>query len=139
MSPVLRNIIAIITGWISGSVVNIGLIQLGHMVMPLEGVDPNDMEALAAAMPDADPLFFIFPFLAHAIGTVVGATVATLIAAGGKLKYALTIGFIFLLGGIWASTMLPAPVWFIVLDLSLAYLPMAWVGYRIGKAIQRKN
>ncbi len=31
-----------------------------------------------------------------------------------------------------AATMIPAPVWLLVVDLGLAYLPMAWVGTRWG-------
>jgi hypothetical protein len=30
--------------------------------------------------------------------------------------------------------MIPAPAWFIALDLIAAYLPMAWLGAKLGKA-----
>jgi len=32
-------------------------------------------------------------------------------------------------GGIGAVAMIPAPLWFSVLDLLLAYLPAAWLGH----------
>jgi hypothetical protein len=35
-----------------------------------------------------------------------------------------------------ASFLIPAPVWFIVLDLLAAYLPMAWLGIQIGTQIK---
>lgn len=132
MNPIVKNILAVIAGWLIGSAVNMGIVMLGHQVMPLEGVDPNNMEAVGKALETAGNEYFIFPFLAHALGTLVGAIVAYLIAANHKMKFALGIGFLFLLGGIAASFMIPAPTWFIALDLLVAYLPMAWLGGKIA-------
>jgi hypothetical protein len=42
------------------------------------------------------------------------------------------IGAFFLAGGIVNAFMLPAPVWFIVVDLAGAYIPMAWIGGKIA-------
>ena len=33
--------------------------------------------------------------------------------------------------------MIPAPTWFIVLDLLAAYLPMAWLGIQIGTRMKQ--
>jgi hypothetical protein len=131
MNPILRNILAVISGWIAGSVVNMGLIQLGHAVMPIEGVDPNNMEALAEIMPSLEFKYFIFPFLAHALGTLVGAALAGLIAVSHKMKFALGIGILFLAGGIMVNIMIPGPAWFTVADIALAYIPMAWIGGKL--------
>ena len=65
-------------------------------------------------MPTLDFQYFIFPFLAHAIGTLVGAFIAGYIAATHKMKFSLGIGVLFLLGGITINYMLPGPVWFAV-------------------------
>jgi hypothetical protein len=35
MNPILKNILAIVIGWISGSVINMGLIQTGSTVFPI--------------------------------------------------------------------------------------------------------
>ena len=75
------------------------------------------------------------PFLAHALGTFVGALVAYLIAATYKLQLAYVIGAFFLCGGVVASFLIPAPTWFIALDLLAAYIPMAWLATRIGDCI----
>jgi hypothetical protein len=132
MNPILRNILAVIAGWIVGSVINMALIQVGHMMYPLEGVNPNDMEALAEVMPTLDAQYFIFPFLAHALGTLFGAAVAGMIAVSHKMKIALVVGILFLLGGIMVNYLIPGPTWFTVLDLLVAYIPMAWIGGRIA-------
>ena len=131
----IRNILGVIAGIIVGTLVNGGLIQLGHAVVALPpGTDVSTMEGIAAAMPLFGPEQFIFPFLAHAGGTLVGALVATLIATSQKLAIALGIGVLFLLGGIAAVYMLPAPLWYDVIDLLFAYIPMAWIGWKLGGA-----
>ena len=131
MNPIIRNILAVILGWAGGSAINMGLIQLGYNIFPIPGINPDDMKALAEVMPTLDPEYFIFPFLAHALGTLVGAALAFLIAGSHKIKFAYAIGGLFLLGGIMVSFMIPAPTWFVVTDIALAYIPMAWLGAKI--------
>lgn len=132
MNPILRNILAVVAGWLSGSIVNMGIIKFSHIILPIEGVDVNDMEAFAEVMPTLGPKYFLFPFLAHALGTLVGAFIAGLIAVNNKMKFALGIGVLFLLGGIVVNYMLPGPIWFTVVDILLAYIPMAWIGGKIA-------
>jgi len=82
------------------------------------------------------PEHFVTPFLAHALGTLVGALVAYLVAANHRSKFAYVIGALFLAGGISVTFLIPAPAWFIILDLVVAYIPMAWVGALIGRRIK---
>jgi hypothetical protein len=136
--PLLKTALAIVLGFLAGSAVNMGLITLGsQVIVPPPGVDLNDMESLKAAMPLLGPKYFLFPFLAHALGTLVGALVAFLVAPRGKGWVSRVIGVMFLVGGLVAAFMIPAPKWFIVADLALAYLPMAWLGARIGAAFRK--
>ena len=135
MKTIVRNILAIIIGWFIGSFVNMGLVETGHTLIPIEGLDPNDMNELAKVMPTLSAKYFIFPFLAHALGTLLGAIVAGWIAASHKMKFSLAIGVLFLLGGIVVSFMLPAPIWFIACDIIIAYIPMAFIGGKIVKKI----
>ena len=132
MNPILKNILAVLLGWLAGSAVNMGLVMAGHSLFPISGVDPNDMKALGEIMPTLGCKYFIFPFLAHALGTLFGALVAGLIAANHKMKFALGIGGLFLLGGIMVSFIIPAPAWFTAADIILAYIPMAWIGGKLA-------
>ena len=77
--------------------------------------------------------------LAHAVGTLAGALAAYLIAGSYKAQIAYVIGAVFLFGGVAASFMIPAPTWFIALDLLAAYLPMAWLSIQIGTRLQQGN
>jgi len=129
----LRAVFAVLLGIVMGSVVNMCLIRLGHwLVPPPAGVDTRSMESLAAAMPAFGPIHFLFPFLAHALGTLGGALVALWLSPTRRPLYAWIIGGFFLLGGLAAVFMLPAPIWFSALDLLLAYLPMAWLATQIA-------
>ena len=139
MKPIIRNILAVIAGWLGGSIINMSLIKTGHIILPIEGIDPNNMEVLAEIMPNLGFEYFIFPFLAHAFGTLVGATIAGFIAVKHKMKFSLGIGALFLLGGIMVNYMLPGPTWFTILDIILAYIPTAWIGGKIAIKISGKT
>ncbi|HEY0662206.1 MAG TPA: hypothetical protein VGD21_12905 [Lysobacter sp.] len=97
----------------------------------------TNAESLGKAMHLFEPRHFVMPFLAHAVGTLTGALAAYLIAAGYRARIAYVIGAVFLCGGVAASFMIPAPVWFIALDLLVAYLPMAWLGIQLGTRMQQ--
>lgn len=133
MSSTFRNILAVIAGFIFGSIVNMAILRISHHVIPLpEGVDVTDMEKLKTSMHQFEPKHFLFPFLAHALGTLAGAWLAAFITLGNKLRSALIVGILFLAGGIANSFLLPAPTWFIIVDLLGAYLPMAYLGGKLS-------
>lgn len=139
MHPIIRNILAVLAGIILGSIVNMGIIMIsGSIIPPPEGADVTSMESLKATMHLFGPQHFIFPFLAHALGTLAGAVVAALIAAKNKLVFALLVGVFFLMGGIANIFMLPSPVWYSIVDIVGAYLPMGWLGARIASGLSKK-
>ena len=136
MNPILKNIIAVVVGWLGGGAVNYGLVELGHKLMPIAGLDYSDkegfMEAFAAILPSLDAKYFLFPFLAHALGTLVGALIAGLIAASSKMKIAMAVGAVFFVGGLAVNFLLPGKTWFTIVDLVFAYFPMAWIGGKVA-------
>lgn len=129
----IRLVLAAVAGFVAGSVVNMGLIMVGGaLVPPPAGTDTSTMEGLQAALPLFGPQHFLFPFLAHALGTLAGALLATWLTPGRTSGPAWAVGVLFLLGGTANAFLLPAPAWFIAADLLLAYLPMAWLGHRLA-------
>ena len=133
LNKIVRNVLAVITGIVLGSVVNMGIINLQYSFISLpEGVDVTNTESLKSSMHLFEPKHFIFPFLAHAIGTFGGAYLAARIAASHKMNIALGIGIFFLIGGISMVFLIPSPIWFAILDLSLAYIPMGWLSGRLA-------
>ena len=133
MNPIIRNILVVIGAYLLGSIVNMGIITIGPSIIPVpEGVDPTDIESLKANMHLFKPINFVTPFLAHALGTLVGALIAAKFTTTQHLYFALGIGAFFSIGGIMVLQMLPHPTWYAVLDLGLAYLPMGWLGWKLS-------
>jgi len=133
MIAILRNIMGLLGGLVLGGLVNMGLIIFGPSIIPPPpGVDVTNSESIAASIHLFDVKHFIVPFVAHALGTLIGAIAAFFIAASYRPQIAYLVGAVFLVGGIWASTLIPAPAWFIGVDLVLAYLPMAWIGAKLA-------
>ena len=125
MKTIFRNILVLLGGCIFGSAVNMGLIIAGNQLIPMaDGMNPMD-----ATMWEIK--YFVFPFLAHAIGTLVGAFIVARYAASYHMILSIFVGVFFLLGGISMVLIMPAPLWFILLDISLAYIPMGWYGWKL--------
>lgn len=132
MKPWLRVVLAVVAGFVVGSVVNMALIMVsGKVIAPPPGADVTTAEGLKASLHLFEPRHFIFPFLAHALGTFAGALAAAWWTPGRTRGPAYTVGGLFLLAGIANVVMLPAPLWFSALDLIAAYLPMAWLAHRL--------
>lgn len=129
MRPVVKNILAVLAGFIIGSLVNMGIIMIsGNIIPPPNGADVTTMEGLKESLHLFEPKHFIFPFLAHAIGTFAGAFLAAKFAVTHQMRFAMIIGILFLMAGIANILMLPSPTWFTILDLIGAYIPMAYLG-----------
>src|SRR5262245_2320627 len=138
MPNLLRNALALLAGIVIGGAVNMALIIISPaLIPPPAGVDVTNAESLSKAIHLFEPRHFVMPFMAHAIGTLAGSLFAYLIASSYKAQMAYVIGAFFLCGGVAASFMIPAPTWFIALDLLAAYLPMAWLGIQIGTRMKR--
>ncbi len=135
MHPIIKNVLAVIAGLLVGSIVNGLIISLSPFIIPPpEGADLTKPDGLKAAMSMMQPKHFIMPFFAHAIGTLVGALTAFKISSKPISAYIVALFFLF--GGLYMVSVLPSPLWFNVLDLSLAYIPMAWLAL---KFINMKN
>jgi len=137
MNPIFKNILAVLAGLIAGSFINMGIIMISSSIIPPpDGVDNTTMEGLKAGMHLFQPKHFLFPFLAHAIGTFVGAFLAAIIAANRKMVFSLLIGVFFMIGGIVNVLMLPSPLWFTVVDLVGAYFPLAFFAAKLAQLKQ---
>lgn len=127
---------AVLLGLVLGSLVNLGLVTAGAALVPLPaGVDPADTDSVAQAVHRFEFRHFVFPFLAHALGTFTGALVAALVARSHAVAAAVAVGMLFFAGGVAASTMIPAPLAFVVTDLLLAYGPTAAAGLLLARRV----
>ena len=126
MSSIIKNVLALLGGGLIGMTANMGLIITGNQLIPFSD-NINPMNAM-----NWEIKYFIFPFFAHTIGTLTGAFIASKFSVSYHMLFAMCIGIFFLIGGISMVFILPAPIWFIVIDLVFAYLPMGWLGWKIS-------
>lgn len=131
MHPFIKSGLAVLAGIFVGGIVNFGIIILSSSIIPPpNGVDVSNIESIKTNIHLYKPIHFLFPFLAHALGTFSGAVLAIKISKQTKIAY--MIALVFLYGGISMITQVPSHMWFTVLDLGLAYIPMAWLATKIS-------
>ncbi len=130
----IKNIVAVVAGIISGSICNMALVSIGpHIISPPVGSDVTTIEGLKSTIHLFEPRHFIFTFLAHAIGSLVGAWIAARFCNSRPLACALCTGGIFLIAGTFMAYQLPQALIFNITDLVFAYVPMSLLGYSFSR------
>ena len=131
MHPFLKSGLAVLAGIFVGGIANFLLnYYLSYLIPPPDGVDVSNIESIKANIHLYKPIHFLFPFLAHSLGTFSGAVLAIKISKQTKIAY--MVALVFLYGGISMVTQVPSPMWFTVLDLGIAYIPMAWLATKMS-------
>jgi len=137
---IIKSILIVIASVFIGGFVNMGIIMISSSIIPPpEGADVTTMEGLKASMHLFGPKNFIMPFMAHALGTFVGAFLVSWMIPKHKMKFAIGVGAWNLIGGITNVILLPSPLAFTLIDLGLAYLPMAFLGGKLGMRMKKEN
>ena len=132
-----NSIVIFILALFTGMGVNMGMLFLGSWLIPIpQGLDTSTREGLRDALPLLEARHFLFPFLAHAMGTLTGAFLVTGYAKTDTFRYSMLIAGLFFLGGLSTIVGMPSPVWFSITDLVLAYFPMAWVAHNFAKKLK---
>ena len=130
---IFRNVTAVVLSLIIGGQINMAILELGMKILPLpDGVDLNKIETIAANIDKYTFPHFLNVFLAHGLGTLLAAFICVKLAKSQHFNLAMVIGVLFLIGGIIATTMIPAPLAINIIDLVGAYIPMAWIGYKLS-------
>jgi len=133
MNPTLRNVLAVIGAIVIGSIVNYGIVALGPNIIPApDGVDPKDINSIKANAHLYSFKHFIVPLVAHALGTLAGAFAVSKLAVSRQKTLAFVIGIFFMLGGITVAILVPELLKYSIIDLIVAYIPMAWLGWSLA-------
>jgi len=126
MKLLFRNIIALFFGVLIGIIISMGITMLGWKIFSF----PENINPIIDIMPSK---YYLFPFLAHLIGTFSGSFLGSRISKDYNLTVSLLVGIWFLILGIYAILILPTPIWFIIIDITLCYIPMAYLAWMIQK------
>jgi len=130
MNPILRNILVTLAALFIGGLVNMAIITLMPSLIDLpDGFNPQDPASFEKYKHLLPVTMYILVLLAHGLGALVGAFIIAKWVTTKSKVFALGVGFFFLLGGIVAAFTIPAPSWFVPVDLILCYIPMAILGW----------
>ena len=133
--PYLRSLGAFVAGMLVAAAVNLGLILLGPLVITTPaGFDNSSQQAVIETIHLLEARHFVFPLLAHAVGTLAGVWLGALLAHH-RVFVGCAIGAVSLIGGIANVAAMAAPLWFEVVDLLFCYAPPTWLGLKL--AMQR--
>jgi len=140
LSVTVRNTLAFLAGVVALAVAKSAGISLGNAVIPPPpGVDLSTIDGFRAAIPLFEAKQWLPAFFEHSAGSMAGGIVAAGLAASHRMKLALGVGTLHILGGIAAALMLPLPTWVVIVDLVAMYFPMAWLGGTLGTALTRRR
>ena len=131
---ILKRTLVIFISLFAGAMLNGAMINVSNQIIPPPvGFDLTTAEGLQAAMPHMGPEHFLFPFLAHALGTLLSAVLITRFLKSQQFVFSMMVGVLFLIAGISMVIMLPeTPICFVLVDLIVAYIPMAYLGYKLA-------
>ena len=137
----VKSILAVIAGLFIGGAVNMAFINLSSSVIPLPaGVDNTTMEGLKAGIHLFEPQHFLFPFLAHAMGTLVGAIITGFIIREKNIGLITIVALVNFVGGLMIIIALPGPLWFSIVDLIFSLFSHGLVGMEIvSKSLSKKS
>lgn len=131
-NPLINNTLIILASIFIGSIINMSIVLLGpNIIPPPDGADVTTIKGLKESMHLFQLKHFLFPFLAHALGTFNGALIAAKFSKFNNTRNALIVGAIFLFGGVTDVFSLPTPIWFALIDLIIAYIPMAYLATKL--------
>ena len=127
-----RSLLAVLVGALFGTLLVFGTETLGHLVYPTpEGLDPIDIDALAAYVQTAPLGALLFVHLAWALGSFGGGWVAARMAAEDRTRQGLVVGALLMALGLVTMFSFPHPSWFWL--GALVFLPSAYGGARLAQ------
>lgn len=129
MSDILRRIMSVLAAIFLGIMIISGFEYISEYIYPHpKGFNFKDRELLASfirSMPLAASLVIIS---GYAVSSFVGGIVATVIAKTGKPNSPLLVGTLFTATNIINTSIVPHPMWFVIVS-SCMFLPMSFLGY----------
>lgn len=130
--PLVKSIRTVLVASVIGGMVNGLIVKYGSAIIPYpEGYSYATEELMKSTIHLLKPINYIVPFMAHAIGTLVGCLIVYNFAFSDKekLRLSLIVAGLFFMGGAIMVKILAgySPTWFNYVDLIGAYFPMAFI------------
>lgn len=140
MTPIVKNILIFIGALILGMAANMLLLLAGMAVFPVEGMNEMTPEAIQEAF-DAgkfSTIHFVIPIIAHSLQTfIAGLICGRFTVKTNSMLWAMAAGVVSLIFGIMNLAQVAHPDWFGPVDLLVSYLPMAYIGGKLGMRMKK--
>ena len=108
------------------------IVENGHyLIANPPGTDFTTTEGLKKSMHLMLPKHFVMPFVAHALGTLLSAIIVVKTMPERKQFWAYFVAAMFFVGGVMMVSMVPSPLWFTIVDLVFAYIPMSFIALKL--------
>ncbi len=129
---ILKGILVLFVGLFIGGELNMFIVENGHkLIENPSGTDFITLQGLKKSMHLMQPKHFVMPFLAHAIGTLLAAIIVVKLMPAQSKYLAYLVGLVFFVGGVMMIVMVPSPLWFTIVDLVFAYIPMSFIALKL--------
>lgn len=134
----VRNILSIIAGVISSFIAIIAIESIAK-ILNNPHLDPHNIQAFTNYVHNEAPeTFHLIILSAFALGSFIGALVASYISLNKKMIQAMTIGGILMGVEMYYLVVANYPSWVIVTAI-FVFLPAAYLGGRMGKNFSSKK
>ena len=122
----MRDIIAVLVGWIVGMASNMAFVFLNVSLYPMpDGVTFNNKEGFASYIETLPLTALLIVLVAHMSQAFFGGLVAAKISKKSRTTVAMIIGVLSLIGGYINMQSIPLPTWMWI-EMPL-YLVFAWL------------
>ena len=131
MKNIVQNIFAILLAIFAASIITFSIIVLGHSIVPTpDGIDTNNFESIKSNFHLFQAKHFLFPLLAHVLGTFVSSYLLSRFAKTYKFWFAIGIGIIFMLASLSLSLRIGHLNWIGIIEIA-QYIPVSVLGYEV--------
>lgn len=132
----LKRLTSVLAGCSAGIAIIFLIESVSHLLYPMpDGIDPNNPEMLKEMMSHIPVGALLLVLLAGLLGGFAGGIVAGLFDRENAKKRALVVGAVLTLLGILNLFMIPHPLWFIVVNVTV-YIAGAYTGSLLIKPKQ---
>lgn len=128
----IKNVLAILAGWVGASVVIFAIEQAGHYNNPKAAISQQQLINGEIPMFPNSLLYWILS--AYVIGSFAGGLISGAINRLKAKFLGSAVGALLMVMGIINMLIIPHPAWF-WLASNLVYIPMGYLG---GRIMQRK-
>jgi hypothetical protein len=134
-----KRILSVVAGALTAIAILSAVEMMSPHVFPVPAhIDMNNPQAVAEMVRTMPAGAFLMILSGYILGAFCGGWVAAKVASENKLRSALIVGLVLVVGSIINFMQIPHPLWFIVTSTA-SYLIFSYLGGITGERMSKKN